>query len=498
MVIFLALIVTLVTVLYFVQDISYKFWKNRGIPQIKPSFPFGNVQRHRHFVYAFYDAYQKYKGKSKYVGLYSMLTPVLQVLDEDVIKQMLIKDFSSFSSRGFYYNEIDDPLSAHLLALDSEEWRVLRGQLTPTFSSGKMKLMCPIVTQIGQRLKGVMDDTIENGQLGIDMKDMIARFTTDVIGTCAFGLECDTLNNPDAIFREMGLECTQFRHSQFVFILLTAFPNLGRKLHAKITKENVEKFFLKIVHETVEYRLKNKIVRNDFMDLLINLLNNEKSNSIQDSQKDGLSMNQITAQCFLFFVAGFDTSSTNLTYAIFELAQNQTIQDKLRQHIRDILKKHNGELTYEALNEMTYLHQCIDEALRKWPPISAVRRKVTQAYKLPDTNVILPKDTLIMIPIYAMHRDARTFPNPEEFDPERFTEEEIAKRHPMAYLPFGHGPRNCIAARFGLMQTRIGLAYLIGNFRFKLNSKTNPCLSFKKEALLLVPDQELLFDVEKV
>lgn len=89
----------------------------------------------------------------------------------------------------------------------------------------------------------------------------------------------------------------------------------------------------------------NNIHRNDFMDLLIALCN----------EGTGLTIEQLAAQCFAIFIAGFETSSTASYFTIFELAQNQEVQDKLRAHIREALAPHNGQLTYESLKDLTYL-----------------------------------------------------------------------------------------------------------------------------------------------
>ncbi|KAJ8922485.1 hypothetical protein NQ315_007513, partial [Exocentrus adspersus] len=87
-----------------------------------------------------------------------------------------------------------------------------------------------------------------------------------------------------------------------------------------------------------------------------------------------LTFNEIAAQCYVFFIAGFETSSTTMTFAIYELAINQDIQDKVRQEVNEVLARHDNKFTYDAMNEMTYLEKVFNETLRKHPPIPATPR----------------------------------------------------------------------------------------------------------------------------
>jgi cytochrome P450 family 6 len=103
----------------------------------------------------------------------------------------------------------------------------------------------------------------------------------------------------------------------------------------------------------VAYRESNSVKRNDFMDLLIEIKNSPVL-------EDQLTIEEIAAQAFLFFLAGFETSSTVMSFALYELAANQEIQAKARECVRSTLKKHNGELTYESMIDMTYVTQCIN------------------------------------------------------------------------------------------------------------------------------------------
>lgn len=214
----------------------------------------------------------------------------------------------------------------------------------------------------------------------------------------------------------------------------------------------------------------------------------------------------------------FETSSTTMTFALYELALNPEIQEKMREEVNAVLKKHDNKLTYEAMLEMKYLQMVIDgenliffflknlhviaanqtETLRKYPPVDNLLRIAANDYKIPDTNLVIEKDTLTFIPVYSIHHAPSLYPNPDKFDPERFSEENKQNRHPMAYLPFGEGPRNCIGLRFGLMQTRIGLIKLMQNFKFSPASKTMIPLGFSASAPLLSPAEDMWLKVEKL
>jgi cytochrome P450 family 6 len=84
------------------------------------------------------------------------------------------------------------------------------------------------------------------------------------------------------------------------------------------------------------------------------------------------------------------------------------------------------------------------ETLRKYPPVTVLMRRSMSSYTFEGTNVSIPKNQRVWIPAYAIHRDPNIYPKPDVFDPERFTDEAVQSRHPMSYLPFGDGPRNCI------------------------------------------------------
>ena len=104
----------------------------------------------------------------------------------------------------------------------------------------------------------------------------------------------------------------------------------------------------------------------------------------------------------------------------------------------------------------------------------------------------------VNIPVYGIHHDEQIYPNPEVYDPDRFTPDEVQKRHPLSFLAFGNGPRNCIGLRFGLMQARVGLAMMLGNFEFFPCNENGKPLVLNKKSLILTPKEDLKLLIKKV
>lgn len=119
-------------------------------------------------------------------------------------------------------------------------------------------------------------------------------------------------------------------------------------------------------------------------------------------------------------------------------------------------------------------------------------------YKVPGTNDIIEKGTIVIIPTFAIQRDPEHYPNPDQFNPDRFENDEVQKRHSMAWLPFSEGPRNCIGLRFGMMQSRIGLITLLKNFEFSISPKTGHPLTFMPNMFILTPKGGVFLKLKKL
>lgn len=140
---------------------------------------------------------------------------------------------------------------------------------------------------------------------------------------------------------------------------------------------------------------------------------------------------------FIFFLGGFETSSSLSVFAMYELALNPEIQEKLRSEIRCGLEENNGKLTYDMLFGFKYLDMVVNETLRKYPPAFIITRNSTKEFKIPGMEMTIPAHTDINISVLSIHRDPDYYPNPDEFDPERFTLENVRNRKPFTFIPFG-------------------------------------------------------------
>lgn len=339
---------------------SFNYWKKRNIPFITPEFPQGSLRgigQQYHVAELMEKFYYQMKGKAPFGGFFSFIKPSVIALDLDFIKRVMIKDFNYFHDRGVYHNERDDPLSGHLFALSGAKWKRMRAKLSPTFTSGKIKYMFPTIIKVANEFNAAMTKSADSSE-ELDVRDIVARYTTDVIGTCAFGIDCNSLVDPKAEFRQIGKRFLEMpRYPFFVRLFLNAFGDLGRMFRIKIVDDKVSQFILRVVNETTEYRERTKSTRNDFMDLLLQLKNDETS--------DCLSIGEMGAQAFVFYVAGFETSSTLMSFCLNELAVHQTIQQRVRDEVETVLKKYSGELTYEAVMELRYTDQVLNGTLQQ-------------------------------------------------------------------------------------------------------------------------------------
>nr|XP_034187550.1 probable cytochrome P450 6a13 isoform X1 [Osmia lignaria] len=486
------------SILYCFLTSTFNFWEIRGVPFRKPTVLFGNYASLLLFQISLPEGikemYEWFKDE-RFFGAFRVKSPVLILRDPDLIKNVCVKNFACFSNRGIPVNS-QDPLSAHLFNLEGKKWKSLRSKLTPAFSSGKLKRMFYLLAECGEEFQKLIGSSSEADR-PIEIRELAAKFTIDVIGSCAFGIQINALTDEESEFHRAAKKLSRPSYKATLWRMLrTAMPRVYKFLSVQVINPEVTRFFKNVVSQMLKQREEHGIKRHDFMDLLIELKNkgtleNEAGNGHISNDEDAdtveeieLDENSIAAQAFVFFAAGYETSSNTIAFCLYELALNAEIQERTRRDIQDAIDNRDGKLTYDAVQDMKYLDMVIAETLRKYPPASLLSRRCEYQYQIPGSKVELPPGMRVIIPIYGLHHDPDYYPNPATFDPERFTEENKRTRHPYTYLPFGEGPRNCIGMRFALLQIKVGIISFLRKHRVEVCEKTVIPIKFSRRSLV--------------
>jgi len=247
------------------------------VPYVQPIPLFGNF-----FYVAFgmqhpIDFYRKIYydlAGHKYGGLFQMRTPYLMIRDPEIINNVLIKDFSNFPNRGIYSDFSANPLSNQLFFMEIPQWKLIRKALSPAFTSGKLKLMYDQIKECGDELmKNIHKNFMKNDDK-MEVRDMLGKYSTDVIGTCIFGLKLNAVSDDNSTFRKYGksIFAPSLRtHLRELSLMIS--PTLLNILKFKDFPADATEFFHSAFHETITYREKNNIVRNDFVQTLIQARN---------------------------------------------------------------------------------------------------------------------------------------------------------------------------------------------------------------------------------
>ncbi|EFN61085.1 Cytochrome P450 9e2, partial [Camponotus floridanus] len=472
---------------YFFKDLN--FFKKHGILYIPPWPIVGNMGPIFLRQLSLPDNIQRVYNlnpDAKYVGFFDSMNPVVMIRDLDLIKSIAVKNFDSFVDHRGFVDEINDPLfGKNLFSLRGEKWGDVRNLLSPAFTSSKMKAMFKLMADCAVNFTEFLSK-LPSDKSVMEMKDCFTRYTNDVIATCAFGIGVDSMRNPTNEFYVYGKNATNFTSSRMIKIyLIRSMPTITKMLGITFIDNHIKYFFENLVRNTIDTRDRQNIVRPDMLQLMM------ESRGKRGPGKE-LTIEDMTAQAFLFFLGGFDAVATMMSFALHEIAVHPSVQTKLRDEIDEVLKKTNGELTYEALNGMQYLDAVINETLRMWP-VPFQDRLCVQDFELPpalpgDKPFVVKKGFNVWFPVYNIHRDSNYFENPDEFYPERFLNENKKKLNVNAFLPFGIGPRMCIGNRFALLEIKVMIFYLLARCELKPCEKTSHPLRLKKGSFAMLAD----------
>uniref|UniRef100_A0A914X5C8 Cytochrome P450 n=1 Tax=Plectus sambesii TaxID=2011161 RepID=A0A914X5C8_9BILA len=277
--------------------------------------------------------------------------------------------------------------------------------------------------------------------------------------------------------------------------LSSIFPEIGgacAELNAKLSSGGQsETWLFKQLSAVIEQR---KAAMQEFEgsnDALQLLLNPRQSSSLnpESQRRNSLTDREIANNCFAFLLAGYETTSTALAFSAWLLAKNSSKQSILQEEIDEHLGSQESEGWYEKVMKLPYLDAVFHEALRMYPPITFfVNRTCVRACEI--DGVKFEPGVQVSVPIWTIHHDPEVWPEPEKFKPERFYKNK--DYHPMAWLPFGAGPRNCVGMRFGEMQFKMALARLMSRFSLELGPESQDPLPVRNPTAMLNTDRVVL------
>ncbi|XP_037070734.1 cytochrome P450 3A19-like [Pollicipes pollicipes] len=181
-----------------------------------------------------------------------------------------------------------------------------------------------------------------------------------------------------------------------------------------------------------------------------------------DSSNQALTEEELLSNAYVFIGAGYETTSTALAFTSHLLARHQAVQSRLYDEIAANVPA-SGDLDYEAVLGLPYLEMVIQESLRLYPPVEKFGRQSNATTEV--QGVRIPRGTFLAVVPLRMHYDPDLWPDPERFDPERFSAENKPRIVPCSYMPFGSGPRHCIGKRFALMEIKLALCHVLRRYR---------------------------------
>ncbi|XP_011254655.1 cytochrome P450 6k1 [Camponotus floridanus] len=485
-------LIVFIIVFYFYMTRKFKYWKKRGVSEIPPIPFLGSfvecIFMKKSTGQLLKEFYDEAVGQP-YVGFFVFDKPFLLIRDHKLVKNILVKDFDHFSDRYFTPDKKDRLGYANLFFVKNPVWKMLRLKMTPFFTPRKLKKMVDLIKECAKNLSDYLDlQNLEDKGKIIDVKELATKFTTDVIGSTAFGLDMNSFKDPNAEFRKHGVMMFDTDRS-FELIVISFIPILCRLTGMTVLGKQTDAFLRKVFWEMIIQREKSGEIRNDLLDILIDLKRNHDEN-IKDFKFDG---DDLLAQAAVFFAAAYETTATTISFTLYELALHPEIQNILREEIIQELAKSDGNITYEMIMSLSCLDMVLFEVMRIYPPIEYLQRVTTKTYKVPNSDLVIEKGTPIFISVRGLHYDPQYFPDPNKFDPERFNEENKRNRPSFVHLPFGEGPHGCIGIRMAFLEMKLALVKILSKFEVAPCEKTLIPMKLDPTAILTMPLGKVIY-----
>nr|AAI09441.1 Cytochrome P450, family 3, subfamily A, polypeptide 65 [Danio rerio] len=468
----------------------HRYFKKLGIPGPKAIPFFGTMLRYKDGFHVFdMDCFEKY---GRIWGIYDGRQPVLCIMDQTIIKTVLIKEcYSLFTNRRNF--RLNGALYDAVSIAEDDDWRRIRSVLSPSFTSGRLKEMFGIMKKHSHILVDSMGKTAKRGE-SADIKEFFGAYSMDVVTSTAFSVDIDSLNNPKDPFVTNIKKMLKFDLLNPLFLLIAFFPFMApvlEKMDFALFPTSVTDFFyaalqkIKSDRDTKTVAKDNTKKRVDFLQLMVDSQTGVKHKSDGEHTEKGLSDHEILSQSMIFIFAGYETSSSTLSFLFYNLATNPETMKKLQEEIDETFPN-QAPVDYETLMSMDYLDAALSESLRLFPVAARLERVCKKTVEI--NGLLIPKDLVVMVPTYALHRDPDYWSEPESFKPERFTKGNKESIDPYMYMPFGLGPRNCIGMRFAQVTMKLAIVEILQRFDVSVCDETQVPLELGFNGLLSPKD----------
>ncbi|XP_016431599.1 cytochrome P450, family 3, subfamily A, polypeptide 65 [Sinocyclocheilus rhinocerous] len=487
-----ALLMLFVALLYVYGSWPHSFFKKLGIPGPKPLPFFGTMLEYRKGFHQFdVECFKKY---GRVWGIYDARQPVLCIMDQSIFKTILVKEcYSLFTNRRNF--RLNGPLYDAVSIVEDDDWRRIRSILSPSFTSGRLKEMFGIMKTHSHILVDNLGQTATRGE-AVDVKEFFGAYSMDVVTSTAFSVDIDSLNNPKDPFVTNIKKMLKFDLLNPLFLITALFPFITpvlEKMDFAFFPTSVTDFFFaalkKIKSERVASDHKKKRV--DFLQLMV-----DSQTAGKEHTEKGLSDHEILSQSMIFIFGGYETTSSTLSFFFYNLATNPEAMKKLQEEI-DQTFPDKAPVDYEVVMNMEYLDAALNESLRLFPIVGRLERVCKKTVDI--NGLLIPKDMVVMIPTFALHRDPDYWSDPESFKPERFTKGNKESIDPYMYMPFGLGPRNCIGMRFAQVSMKLAIVEILQRFDVSVCDQTQVPLELGTSGLLVPKDPiKLQFKPRKV
>lgn len=420
-----------------------------------------------------------------------------------MIKQIAVKDSEYFTNRGSkILTEIDKITGRSILLTHDQEWKDMRNILNPIYTSAKLKqIFFELADCVFDFVKCYEERAMKNnGTAILETHSSMARVTADGIARTALGFHVNSTRDQDSEVYKMAEDIDRSFSNSIRGLLFMTFPRLFKLLGLQVFSTKVQLWFQKNVLHEMSRREELNIQKADAIHQLL-LAKKDKGKWTDDDY---------VAQGVTLFLGGFGTTTNLMDGLFFELVKNPEIQKNLMDEVDEMMASLNGEhITYDQLNQMKYLDMVVNEGLRMWPPARASQRYCSKDYNftVDGENCKVEKGTTVLLSFGPFLRDPKYFPDPNTFDPTRFSEENKGNIKPGTFTPFGvvrseflninlviedfyypQGQRICLGSRYAYMDAKLILYAVLSKFTIENCPETPDKIKFDLTGARIEPN----------